>query len=250
MQIQLTTQIIWLNNDRLCGGLNISRKVGTWTVILQSGKYSFAFTSCLWGRYNFRPRITVCYYVESAAGLWPPAPRFMLLLTECLHACSPYIHTSIQPASQPCMCLLLGQTYRDKQPFTVTFTPKVSLAWPVLPSFKCMSVDFRIKLEDLRENPCRHMENIQPAQKIFQAFRVLYMNLELCNFIRQLSQFSASCLSKRLAQSPICSMQHYNLSLPNGVLSPAVLTKFHQAWQQTSQEVVIYNFSRLGSTTD
>lgn len=165
LQIQLTTQIIWLRNDRLYGGLNISRKVSTQTIILQSGKYSFAFTSCLWGRYNFRPRITVCYYVESAAELWSPTSQFMLLLTECLQACSPSIH----PFS---MCLLLGQTYRDKQPFTLTFTPEASLTWPVLPSFKCMFVDSWIKLKDLRENPCRHMVNIQPAQKSLQALRV------------------------------------------------------------------------------
>lgn len=79
------------------------------------------------------------------------------------------------------------------------------------------------------------------------------LNPELCNIIRQFSPFSVLCMTSsclRLAQNPICSMQHHLFFLYNGLFSTAFLTRFYQTWRWTSQEVVTYSFSRLGSSSD
>lgn len=76
---------------------------------------------------------------------------------------------------------------------------------------------------------------------------------ELCNIIQQFSQFSVLCMPGSCllpAQSPICSMQHHILFLNNGLFFTAFLAKFYQTWRWASQEVVTYNFGRLGSSSD
>lgn len=79
------------------------------------------------------------------------------------------------------------------------------------------------------------------------------LNPDVCNIIRQFSQFSAVCMSSSclpLAQSPICSVQRRVFFLSNGFSSTAFQPKFYQTWRWTSQEVATYTFSRLGGSSD